>query len=127
MTLQDAEVKLSELNDKIAKLLNEREDVIKEWNIAFNSENPEDVICIDKCEYGCHELYLVNGDFKILVCHFSERDIKDNIYNFYRIIDNSIKIISIANNRGVELLEYQKNLVYAKAIEIREELKKKDS
>lgn len=127
MTLQEAEVKLSDLNNKITELLNEREDVIKEWSIAFNSENPKNIICIDECECGFHELYLVNGDFKILVCHFSERDINDNINDFYKIIDNSMKIISIVNNRGTELLEYQKNLVYAKVIEIREELKKKDS
>ena len=41
MTLQEAESKLSDLNNKIAELLSEREEVIKEWNIAFNSENPE--------------------------------------------------------------------------------------
>ena len=56
MTLQEAESKLSDLNNKIAELLSEREEVIKEWNIAFNSENPENIICIDECECGIHEL-----------------------------------------------------------------------
>ena len=120
MTLQEAETKLSDLNNKIAELLSERESVIKEWNAAFNSENPENIICIDKCEYGFHELYLVNGDFKILVCHFSERDIKGSINDFYRMIDNSMKILNIANSRDYESPEYQKNLIYAKAIEIRD-------
>lgn len=45
-----------------------------------------------------------------------------HINDFYKIIDNSMKIINIANNRYAELLEYQKHLVYAKAIEIRESL-----
>lgn len=67
MILQEVEEKLSDLNNKIAELLSEREKVIKEWNIAFNSENPESIICIDENEFGFHELYLVNGDFKILV------------------------------------------------------------
>lgn len=40
MTLQEAELKLTDLNNKIAELLSERESVIKEWNAAFNSENP---------------------------------------------------------------------------------------
>lgn len=51
----------------------------------------------------------------------------NTINDFYKIIDNSMKIIGIANNRDTELLEYQKDLVYAKAIEIREKLKKKGS
>lgn len=122
MTLQEAEEKLSELNIQIAELLCEREEVIKEWNIAFNSENPENIICIDKNEFGFHELYLVNGDFKILVCQFNERDIKGGIDDFYRIIDNSIHILNIANKREFDSPEYQKNLIYAKAIEIRDGL-----
>ncbi len=122
MTLQEAESKLSDLNNKIAELLSEREEVIKEWNIAFNSENPENIICIDECECGIHELYLVNGDFKILVCHFNERDINGSIHDFYRIIDNSIHILNMANKREFDSPEYQKNLIYAKAIEIRDSL-----
>lgn len=39
MTLQETEAKLSELNNCIAELLKERESVLKEWNIAFNTEN----------------------------------------------------------------------------------------
>lgn len=122
MTLQEAELKLSDLNNKIAELLSEREDVIKEWNIAFNSENSENIICIDECERDFHELYLVNGDFKILVCHFSEIDIKGSINDFYKLIDNSIHILNMANKRDFESPEYQKNLIYAKAIEIRDGL-----
>ncbi len=40
MTLQEAEIKLSELNTEINELLQEREAVLKEWNTAFNAENP---------------------------------------------------------------------------------------
>lgn len=122
MTLQEAESKLSDLNNKIAELLSEREEVIKEWHTAFNSENPENIICIDENEYGFHKLYLANGDFKILVCRFSERDIKGSINDFYRIIDNSIHILNIANEREFDSPEYQKNLIYVKAIEIRDGL-----
>ena len=88
MTLQEAEEKLSDLNNKIAELLSEREDVIKEWNIAFNSENPENIICIDENIGESHKLYLVNGDFKITVFYFSEKDIRGSINDFNRIIDN---------------------------------------
>ena len=122
MTLQEAEEKLSDLNNKIAELLSEREDVIKEWNIAFNSENPENIICIDENIGESHKLYLVNGDFKIPVFYFSEKDIRGSINDFNRIIDNSIHILNIANKREFDSPEYQKNLIYAKAIEIRDSL-----
>lgn len=58
----------------------------------------------------------------MLVCRFSERDIKGNINDFYRIIDNSIHILNIANEREFDSPEYQKNLIYVKAIEIRDGL-----
>ena len=122
MTLQEAEEKLSDLNNKIAELLSEREDVIKEWNIAFNSENPENIICIDENIGESHKLYLVNGDFKIPVCYFSAKDIRGSINDFNRIIDNSIHILNIANKREFDSPEYQKKLIYAKAIEIRDSL-----
>ena len=122
MTLQEAEEKLSDLNNKIAELLSEREDVIKEWNIAFNSENPENIICIDENIGESHKLYLVNDDFKIPVCYFSEKDIRGSINDFNRIIDNSIHILNIANKREFDSPEYQKNLIYAMAIEIRDSL-----
>ena len=38
MTLQEAETRLSEINSELEKLLREREDVLKEWNAAFNAE-----------------------------------------------------------------------------------------
>lgn len=43
-------------------------------------------------------------------------DIKD----FYKHMDNSMHILNIANNRDFDIPDYQKNLVYAKAIEIRD-------
>lgn len=45
MTLQEAETKLSERNNHIAELLKERENVLKEWSIAFNTENKEKIVC----------------------------------------------------------------------------------
>ena len=73
MTLQEAETKLSELNNRIAELLNEREKAIKEWSIVFNTEKPEKIVCIAEnpaaTPNGPHFLYLVNGDSKMLVCH----------------------------------------------------------
>lgn len=122
MTLQEAELKLSDLNHKIAELLEERESAIKEWNRAFNSENLDNITCIDENKHGFHELYLVNGDFKITACQFNERDIQGTINDFYKLLDNSIHILNLACKREFELPGYQKNLVYAKAIEIREGL-----
>lgn len=48
MTLQETEVKLSELNNQITGLLKERESVLKEWNTAFNAENPDKIIGITR-------------------------------------------------------------------------------
>lgn len=46
MTLQESEIKLSELNNKIDKLLKERAIVLKEWYDAFNTENPDEITCV---------------------------------------------------------------------------------
>ena len=122
MTLQEAETKLSELNNEINRLLEERETVLKEWNIAFNTENQDNITCIDENIGDSHKLYLVNGESKMLVCHLDSFDMKGSLNDFYKRIDNSMHIQNITNNRNFEIPEYQKNLVYTKAIEIRESL-----
>jgi len=122
MTLQEAETKLSELNNEINRLLQEREAVLKEWNIAFNTENQDNITCIDENIGDSHKLYLINGESKMLVCHLDSFDMKGNLNDFYKCIDNSMHIQNIANGRDFEIPDYQKNLVYAKAIEIRKSL-----
>lgn len=125
MTLQEADVKLTELNEKIDALLEESEIVLKEWSIEFHAENMENIICIDENKSDCHNLYLVNGDFKMHVCQFGRFEMKGSIDDFYKSLNNSMYILNIANERNYEMPDYQKNLVYAKAIEIREEYQKK--
>ena len=122
MTLQEAETKLSELNTEINKLLQEREAVLKEWNIVFNTENPDKITCIDENIGDSHKLFLVNGESKMLVCHLDNYDMEGNINDFYKRIDNSMHILNMKNGRDFEIPNYQKNLVYAKAIEIKESL-----
>ena len=83
MALKEADARLLELNEEIARLLKERENVLKEWNTAFNAENPEDITCIDdNIDDIVHYLYLVNGDFKMHVCIFDDYDMKRNITDF---------------------------------------------
>lgn len=55
----------------------------------------------------------------MLMCHLDDYDMKGSLDNYYKRIDASMQIQCIANNRDLEIPEYQKNLVYAKAIEIR--------
>lgn len=123
MTLQEAETKLSELNNKIDELLKEREGVLKEWNIAFNTEKADQITCIDENVGDSHKLYLVNGESKMFVCHLDTYDMKGSISDFHKRINNSIHILNIKNGRDFEMPEYQRNLISAKAIEIRESLK----
>lgn len=120
MTLQEAELKLSELNTEINNLLKDREAVLKEWNTAFNTENQDNIVCIDENIGDSHKLYLINGDSKIFMCHLDNYDMKGSLDNYYKRIDTSMQIQNIANKRDYDLPDYQKNLVYAKAIEIRE-------
>lgn len=120
MTLQEAEVKLSELNGQIAELLKKRESVLKEWNTAFYTENPDKIICIDENIGDSHKLYLVNGESRMFVCHLDTYDIEGNISDFYQRIENSMHILNLKYGRDFEIPEYQRNLVSAKAIEIRE-------
>lgn len=56
----------------------------------------------------------------MLVCRLDNYDMEDNIQEFYKRINTSMAIQNIANNRDAESPEYQKNLIYAKAIEIRD-------
>lgn len=121
MTLQEAEIKLSELNIEINKLLQEREVVLKEWYTAFNTESPEGIICVDESIGDIHNLYLVNGELKMHVCLFDSYDMKGSIEEFYKRINTSMQIQYIANKRDFEIPDYQKNLIFAKAIEIRED------
>ena len=120
MTLQEAETKLSELNNHIAELLKEREKALKEWSIVFNTENKEKITCIDERIYSAHKLYLVNGDSKMLVCYLYNEDTKRSIEDFYEQIDTSMHLLNEANGRGYDVPELHRNLVYAKAMEIRE-------
>ena len=115
MTLQQAETKLSELNAKIAQLFEEREVVLKEWNTAFLAENQDGITCIDENIGDSHNLYLINGELKMHVCHLDTYDIKVSMH-----------ILNIANGRDFEIPDCQRNLVYAKAIEIRDSLKDTD-
>lgn len=121
MTLQEADAKLLAINEEIDSLFKKHENVLKEWNTAFNAENLENITCIDEnIEDIVHNLYLVNGEFKMHVCNFSHYDMKGSISDFYKRIDTSMQMLNIANKREVESPDYQKNLVYAKAAEIRE-------
>lgn len=124
MTLQEAETELSQIDAKIAKLLTEREHVLKEWNAEFNTENQENIICTDESIGDCHILYLINGESKMEMCRFSDWELKHSVKDFYRMIDNMIKMTNIANGREYELPENQKHLVYAKIAEIREKWEK---
>lgn len=121
MTLQESEARLSELNAEINKLLKEREAVLKEWNTAFNMESPENIGCeVENIEDICYKLYLVNEGSRMYMCTLDNYDSKGSVEEFYEHIDNSLIINRIASGRDNDIPEYQKNLVYAKAIEIRE-------
>lgn len=119
MTLQESEARLSEINAEIDKLLKEREVVLKEWYAAFNTENPESITCVDENIGDNHNLYLVKGELKMHVCFFDSYNMKGSIEEFYKRLDTSMCILNVANGRD-DTPEYQKNLIYAKAIEIRD-------
>ena len=121
MTLQESEARLSELNTEIDRLLKEREAVLKEWNKTFNTENPENIVCeVENIEDICYKLYLINGGSRIHVCTLDGYDLKYSMEEFY--IDVSLSILNVASGWDNDIPEYQKNLIYAKAIEIRESM-----
>ena len=121
MTLQESEVQLSELYTEIDKLLQEREVILQEWYTAFNTENPKGITCeVENIEDICYKLYLVNGDSRLQVCTLDGFEFKCSTEVFYKHIDNWFKIFKMANGIDSDTPEYQRNLIYAKAIEIRE-------
>ncbi|MBD5493549.1 MAG: hypothetical protein HDR12_03975 [Lachnospiraceae bacterium] len=127
MTLHEAEAKLTEINNSIAELLQERENVLKEWSIAFYMENPDEITCIAE-DIGImnkvYNLYLINGDSKMLACHIPWNYKECSINDFYKQIDISMQLLNDANGRGYEIPELQRNLVYAKAMELRDRARK---
>lgn len=124
MTLHESETKLAEINNSIAELLKERENVLKNWNIAFNMENQDKITCIaesiQESKDDIFYLYLINGDSKMLVCHIYCDYKECSINDFYKQIDTSMYLLNIANGCGFNVPEHHRNLVYAKAMEIRE-------
>ena len=53
------------------------------------------------------------------MCTLDSYDFKYSTEEFYNHIDVSLSILNVASGRDNDIPEYQKNLVYAKAIEIR--------
>lgn len=51
---------------------------------------------------------------------------KQGISGFYKSIDNLVALTNMANGRNIELPEKQKQLVYAKIAEIREQWEQKN-
>lgn len=123
MALQEIEARLAEVNTQIDKMLEEREAILREWYIAFNAENQDNIACIDENMGSSHQLYLVNGESKMLVCRLDDCDLKGSNAAFHKRVDTAMQILNIANKRDFDLPDYQRNLVYAKAVEIREGLK----
>lgn len=120
MTLDEYEIKLSELDDKISLLLQERESLLKGWNMKFSEEDSEKVSCVDDYSGNCHKLFLINEQEAMLyVCDIWDDDLRKDIGEYYKLVDNSMQIHSIARGMQGEVPKLQKNLIYAKAAEIR--------
>lgn len=127
MTLNESETKLTEINNSIAELLQERENVLKEWNSAFYTEKPDGITCLAEgigITNKNYKLYLINGDSKMLVCYIYSDYKKYSINDFYKQIDNTMHLLNVVNGGGYEIPELHKNLIYAKAMEIREHANK---
>lgn len=123
MALYEAESKLKEVNNHIDKLLKERENVIKEWYIVFITENQNEITCIAEGKgesMNVFDFYLINGDSKMLACYIYGDYRECSIYDFYKHIDDTMLLLNAANGRGIEVPELHRNLVHAKAMEIRE-------
>lgn len=120
MRLQEIETKLAELETEITKLLEAREAALRDWYIAFQAEGQDNISCLDEDMGSCHKLYLTNGEAQMLVCQFASCDMKGSLRAFYKVLEASMRLQNIANGRDLDLPDYQKNLVYAKAAEIRE-------
>ena len=120
MRLQEIETKLAELETEITKLLEAREAALRDWYIAFQAEGQDNISCLDEDMGSCHTLYLTNGEARMLVCQFAACDMKGSLREFYKVLEASMRLLNIANGRDLDLPDYQKNLVYAKAAEIRE-------
>lgn len=121
MTLKECEEKLLDLDNRINTMLKEREEILKEWNTCFLNESQDKIICVDEHSGNSHKLFLVNGSSMTQVCDIWDDDLWKEINEYYKVVDNSLRTYSIARGQKGEVSEVEKNLVYAKATEIRQE------
>ncbi len=118
MSLEQCEEVLADINNQISKLLMEREEVLKQWNVAFDKQADSDTSCEYEKSGDTFYLYLVNGDSRLDVCWVNVKELKSDINELYRLVDNSIRIHNMKNRRQ-ELTERQMNLVLGKIVEIK--------
>lgn len=121
MTLEQCEVLLKEISSQIEELLTKRENLLIQWNKAFDKQTDN----ITRCEYERNGdsfwLYLINGEYKLEVCNIYKGDLDKSADELYHRIETSI-IIHNVKNRREELTDIQTNLVLGKVAEIRNSL-----
>lgn len=122
MQLKECEKLLEDATEQINMMLREREEILIEWHKAFDAENVQTVKCIyEKSGFG-YALILVNGDSRLKVSELWDGDFEGDLDAYYKQVEHGIHKYRILNRRDDDLTEWQRNLVYATAAELRKKV-----
>lgn len=122
MQLKECEKLLEDATEQINMMLREREEILIEWHKAFDAENVQAVKCIyEKGGFG-YALILVNGDSRLKVSELWDGDFEGDLDAYYKQVEHGIHKYRILNRRDDDLTEWQRNLVYATAAELRKKV-----
>lgn len=122
MQLKECEKLLEGATEQINVMLREREEILIEWHKAFDTENVQDVKCIYEKSHSRYALILVNGGSRLQVSEVWEDDFKGDLDAYYKQVEHGIHKRQILNKRNDDLTEWQRNLVYATAAELRQKI-----
>lgn len=122
MQLKECDEQLEEITERINMLLREREEMLIAWHKAFDTENVQDVKCIYERTSSGYSIVLVNGEFRLIVSEVWDMDFEGDLDAYYKQIEHGIHKRQILNKRNDDLAEWQRNLIYATAAELRKKI-----
>ena len=122
MQLKECEKQLEDITEQINILLREREEILIEWHKAFDAENVQDVKCVYEKNPSGYSIILINGESRLVASEVWDMNFAEDLDTYYKQVDHGIHKRQILNKRNDDLTEWQRNLIYAKAAELRKKI-----
>lgn len=122
MNLKECEQQLKDVTEQINMLVREREEVLLKWQQAFDAESSQEVTCIcEKTDSG-YAIVLISGESKQIVSEVWDMDFQGDSESYYKQVEHGIWKHKALNKRQDDLPDWQRNLIFAKAAELRKNI-----